>query len=100
MVSFGCKAQPTECSTSLQLLDELHIIAFLGIFRMWEKKVIITHSTLNLPSPWLKDMDNSTKESWLLKENEDRVILRYPGHVHIILAQQQINKNKIKTIQR
>lgn len=47
-----------------------------------------------------KDMSNSTKESWLLKENEDRAILRYSGHVHIVLAQQQVNKNKIETTHR
>lgn len=67
---------------------ELQVITLLGILREVEEKVNTHTFNLESDSPLCKDMSNSTKESWLLKENEDRAILRYSGHVHIVLAQQ------------
>lgn len=101
MVFLGHIAQPEQCrGASQQLLAELQVITLLGILGEVEEKVDAHTFNLESDSPLCKDMSNSTKEPCLLKENEDTAILRYSGHVHIVLVQQQVNKNKIKTTHR
>lgn len=101
MVFLGHIAQSEQCrEDSQKLLAELQVITLSEILGQVEEKADAHTFNLESDSPLCKDMSNSTKESWLLKENEDRAILRYSGHVHIVLAQQQVNKNKIETTHR
>lgn len=69
MASFGHIAQPPQCrGVSYHLVPELQAITFLGILWAGDEKADAHICNLKFVSPLGKDMNNSTKESLLLKE--------------------------------